>query len=55
MSSILDKLKRQIEKEALERMTPILDELKVMTNELKEINKKLDKIIKILEESEDGK
>jgi len=54
MSSILDKLKKQVEKEALERITPILDEMKNMTNELKEINKKLDKIIKILESMKNG-
>jgi K+/H+ antiporter YhaU regulatory subunit KhtT len=54
MSSIFEKLRKQVEKEALERMTPILDEMKTMTNELKEINKKLDKIIKILELMKNG-
>ena len=44
MMGVLDKLKQEIQKEALERVTPLLEEIKITNKTLKEIKKELNEI-----------
>lgn len=52
MGGVLDKLKKEISKEALERVTPLLDEIKITNKTLKEINKNLKELLKYIKEIE---
>ena len=50
MSGLLDKLEGLVERKVQERITPILDKLDEMLDELREINNKLERLIELWEQ-----